>query len=49
MCGLRESKNSGLISRALAWMIEWPSFIRKYNGFSCKEMMVFEKFVEYAK
>ena len=49
MRGLRESKKSGLISRALACTTVRPSFIRKYNGFIVKGIIVFKKSAEYPK
>lgn len=49
MCGLRESKKSSLISRTPAWVTEWPSFLRTFNGFSLKGINMFEIFVGYTK
>ena len=42
-------KKSGLISRALACTTVRPSFIRKYNGFIVKGILVFKKSAEYPK
>lgn len=47
--GLRESKKSGLISRAPVCMTTRPPFISKYNGVSVKGIIVLEKSVEYSK
>lgn len=49
MCALRELEKSGLISRAPACMTVRPSFIRKYNGFIVKGIIVFKKSAQYPK